>query len=72
MLPPPDILLVEDDAGVRRVMRAALTDEGYRVVVATHGADVLHVLRTQPQPCLILLDLRMPVRDGWAFVTAQR
>lgn len=66
-LPAGVILLVEDEASVREVIEAVLQDEGYRVVCAEHGADALEVLREGLRPCIIILDLMMPVMDGWQF-----
>lgn len=68
------ILIVEDDAGIRAVLAEALTDEGYTVTQAEHGAHALALLNGSEtvQPQLILLDDRMPVMDGAAFVRAYR
>lgn len=46
-----------------------LADEGYAVVTATNGAEALAVLAAV-EPAAILLDMRMPVMDGWQFVRA--
>jgi CheY-like chemotaxis protein len=66
------ILIVEDDAAIREDLSELLRDEGYDVLTACNGAqglDVLHLLRSCGQrPCLVLLDLMMPVMDGWAMV----
>jgi CheY-like chemotaxis protein len=68
-----DILLVEDNADIRAVLIEFLTDEGYVVCGATHGADALAVLRGTPAlPRLIVLDLMMPVLNGWEFRARQR
>jgi two-component system, cell cycle response regulator DivK len=61
---PKTILVVEDDDSVRSIYSAALVARGYRVISATHGAEGVHFARRN-QPDLILLDLRMPVMDGW-------
>jgi CheY-like chemotaxis protein len=61
------ILLVEDDQDVRESLSDALELEGYRVVCAEHGAAALRHLGTGARPCLILLDLMMPVMDGQTF-----
>lgn len=61
------VLIVEDDDDIREVMIEILTESGYSVCSARHGADALEQLRTGPKPELILLDLTMPVMDGWAF-----
>jgi CheY-like chemotaxis protein len=68
-----DILLIEDDADIRAVLIEFLTDEGYIVCGAEHGADALALLSgTTATPRLILLDLMMPVMNGWTFCTRQR
>jgi len=65
------VLVVEDTPAVRQLLVLALTDEGYRVQAAVHGAHALQLLETLA-PCLILLDLRMPVLDGYGFARAYR
>jgi len=67
------ILLVEDDDALRQVLAEVLVDEGYRVDSAANGQAALDHLKESPaSPDLILLDLVMPVMDGWAFRDAQR
>jgi CheY-like chemotaxis protein len=61
------VLVVEDDDDIREVMIEILTERGYTVCLARHGAEALKQLRTGPRPGIILLDLTMPVMDGWAF-----
>jgi CheY-like chemotaxis protein len=65
------ILVVEDDADLRFLIAESLTDEGYAVVTAPHGAAALDCV-AQARPRAILLDMRMPVMDGWAFAQAYR
>ena len=65
------VLVVEDDPHIRHVIYEVLTDEGYQVVTVEHGAAALVCLE-QTRPCLILLDLMMPVMDGFAFRAIQR
>jgi CheY-like chemotaxis protein len=60
------ILVIEDDSDIREDLAELLRDQGYRVVTARNGAEALEHLRSEP-PCLILLDLMMPVMDGWEF-----
>jgi CheY-like chemotaxis protein len=62
------ILLVEDDQDVREAIQQALEFEGYQVRTARHGDEALQALRTGTRPALILLDLMMPVMDGWEFL----
>lgn len=62
------ILLVEDDEIVRRAVQMVLEWEGYQVQCAGNGQEALDALRSgQTQPCLILLDVMMPVLDGEQF-----
>jgi len=68
---PEHILVVEDDKNLRDSLSDALSLEGYEVVCAEHGEAALQYLRKGARPCLILLDLMMPVMDGWAFRAAQ-
>ena len=70
-LPASVILLVEDEASIREVMEEVLRAEGYGVVCADNGADALATLRGGLRPCMIILDLMMPVMDGWQFRAAQ-
>ena len=68
----PRILLVDDDASLRETLAEFLEERGYEVSCAADGRSALAVLATQPRPDAILLDLAMPVMDGWAFRAAQR
>ena len=61
------ILLVEDDDDLRDALVGALADERYRVVGVANGREALDSLKTGPRPSLILLDLLMPVMNGWVF-----
>jgi CheY-like chemotaxis protein len=66
------ILLVEDDADIADAMKQMLELEGYEVDRASHGAEALSMLRDSGASAdLILLDLWMPVMDGFAFRKAQ-
>jgi CheY-like chemotaxis protein len=64
------ILVIEDDEGIRTMMQAALEWEGYRVLTATNGKEGIDVLQNSSPICMILLDLMMPVMDGWEFMHA--
>jgi DNA-binding response OmpR family regulator len=66
------ILLVEDDLEIRLAVREILEAEGYRVVDAPHGRDGLARLEGASVPCLILLDLMMPVMSGADFLQLLR
>jgi CheY-like chemotaxis protein len=65
------ILLVEDDTDIREEMAALLEGEGYQVAQARNGQEALDRLKTIPVPCIILLDLMMPVMNGWDFRARQ-
>jgi CheY-like chemotaxis protein len=63
-----DVMVVEDDYAIRETLKELLEEEGYRVTQAANGAEALARLRdTDGPPSLILLDLMMPVMDGWEF-----
>jgi CheY-like chemotaxis protein len=66
------ILVVEDDDDVRASIAEMLTDAGYDVVTATDGSRALEVLRADPAFALIVLDLFMPVMNGWRFREEQK
>ena len=67
------VLVVDDDHDVREALREVLEDHGYQVLEAGNGHDALALLRREASPpCLILLDIMMPVMDGWEFRAAQR
>jgi len=61
------VLLVEDDVDIREAVSAVLEAEGYTVLTAGNGEEALRTLE-QGQPCVVLLDLMMPVMDGWDFL----
>jgi CheY-like chemotaxis protein len=65
------ILVVDDDASIRSFIELALDTEGYQVVTAPNGALALDAAG-HGEPDLILLDMRMPVMDGWTFARAYR
>ena len=66
------ILIVEDDSDLREALSEVLRDEGYTVEMAADGREALDHLRRQSRPSLILLDLTMPVMNGWQFRDEQR
>ena len=76
MSPPEQarrILIVEDDRDLREALTETLRDEGYEVAGAAHGREALELLRGSfRRPALILLDLTMPVMNGWQFRSHQR
>jgi CheY-like chemotaxis protein len=67
--PPCTVLVVEDDADTRDMLRRMLTKEGWAVTEATNGRVALERVAASP-PELILLDLMMPELDGFAFIEA--
>ena len=67
------LLLVEDDKDIRETLAEILVEEGYQVRAAKDGREALRSLDSAEQlPALILLDLMMPVMDGWKFREEQR
>jgi CheY-like chemotaxis protein len=66
------VLIVDDDAAVRGLMARFLGHGGYTVIEADNGQAALAYLRGGGEASVILLDLRMPVMDGWAFRREQR
>jgi CheY-like chemotaxis protein len=62
-----NILIVEDEKGIQEILKDALEMEGYKVFTADNGQEGLDLLPKIPTPCLILLDLMMPVMNGWQF-----
>jgi CheY-like chemotaxis protein len=76
--PPPEdirvrgvVLVVDDDPSLRALAKTLLTCQGYHVVVAEHGEDGIRRLR-ECCPDVIVLDLNMPVMDGWQFRAEQQ
>ena len=66
------ILLIEDDPDIQHNLAFILEDEGFRVHTANHGQEALNLLRDgSPLPDAILLDLMMPVVDGYSFRAQQ-
>jgi CheY-like chemotaxis protein len=63
-----NILIVEDDEDIRAAMAELLESEGFEVAVASNGQEGLEVLGQMGAPCLVLLDLMMPVMNGEDFL----
>src|SRR3954469_20651296 len=61
------VLVVDDDPDILQTLALCLSTEGYRVLMASNGKEALDVLGRE-KPACILLDLMMPVMDGWQFV----
>jgi CheY-like chemotaxis protein len=73
-LPAPhrcSVLVVDDNADVRELLRVALQAEGYMVACVDNGRAALLHLRSHAVTCMIVLDLMLPVMDGAHFRTAQ-
>ena len=66
------ILIVEDDVDLAQVAAEVLQAAGYRTAIAANGHEALNLLRTNNHADLILLDMMMPVMDGWKFREEQR
>ena len=65
------VLIVDDDRDIRETLAEILADEGYEVHTARNGAEGLEVV-ARVRPCLVLLDLFMPVMDGAEFRRRQQ
>jgi CheY-like chemotaxis protein len=61
------LLIIEDDEATWRSLAEALQGDGFDVVTAADGREGLQLLRGGPRPSAILLDVMMPVMDGWDF-----
>ncbi len=66
----PKILIVEDDDDIRATCREILEGEGFAVETCVNGKDAVAFLDGYQEPCLILLDMMMPIMNGREFMTA--
>lgn len=66
------MLVVDDDADVRELLRLALAGNGYFVAAVSNGREALEHLRSHADTCIIVLDLLLPVMDGARFRLAQQ
>ncbi len=66
------LLVIEDDSDIREALDGLLSMEGFRVTGCSNGREALEWLRISPKPDLILLDLMMPIMDGWQFRVVQK
>ncbi len=65
----PELLVVEDDHDARVLLRELLEGAGYHVTTTANGRDALRRLRDEAElPALIIVDLRMPLMDGWELL----
>jgi CheY-like chemotaxis protein len=67
----PTVLVVEDDEALQQLVAMLLEDQHYHVELAGNGEEALQKVKAQ-MPDLILLDMKMPVMDGWMFVKRLR
>jgi len=66
------VLVVDDDRAIREMLRVALEVEGYAVTTLGDGRGVADALLGMREPCIVLLDLMMPVVSGWDVCEALR
>jgi CheY-like chemotaxis protein len=66
------ILVVEDDQEAREALADVLSSEGYQVVLAGNGLEALELLNGGLRPAVALVDLQMPVMDGWRLLAQLR
>src|SRR5437870_2187057 len=66
------VLIVEDDPNTREAMKCLIESHGHVVATARDGNEALSVLRSGMRPCLIVLDLTLPNKDGFQFRRDQR
>ena len=67
---PLTVMVVDDQALFRQSLQDRLRSDGYDVVSAENGAEALELLEAAPSPCVVLLDLMMPVMNGVEFLHA--
>lgn len=67
-----NILVIEDDDAIRESIVEVLSEEGYEVHSAIHGEEGMRVLESIPGPTLVLLDMMMPIMNGWQFIDAEK
>lgn len=65
------VLVIDDDEAMCELLRQSLGDQGFAVATVPHGAAALELVKHH-NPAVILVDLRMPIMDGWAFVEQYR
>jgi CheY-like chemotaxis protein len=70
--PLAPVLVVDDNAETREVLKLVLEVSGYAVALARDGSEAMDYLRSGNAACLVILDLLMPVMDGWTFLKVLR
>jgi two-component system, OmpR family, response regulator len=68
-MPDSYVLVVDDDPAIRGLVADALRSEGFNVDLAAHGREALEAIRAR-RPVTVVLDLMMPVMDGFSFMEA--
>lgn len=66
------VLIVDDDDDIREAVRDLLEGEHIPVATASNGREALDYLLNEERPCLVLLDLMMPVMNGWELLWAMK
>jgi len=68
---PREVLIVDDDLDARQALAELLEYRGFSVASAANGREALNYLRNSSLPRIIILDLMMPMMDGWEFLEHQ-
>jgi CheY-like chemotaxis protein len=68
----PCILIIDDDLAIREALSEVIESRGFSVISAANGKEALSLLRSVALPAAIMLDLMMPVMDGYTFLEEQR
>ena len=63
------ILIIDDNEAIRDALSWSLNEKGYRILTAAHGQEAWDIMEQKGAPSLILLDMMMPVMDGYEFRT---
>jgi CheY-like chemotaxis protein len=67
------VMIIEDDPDIRAALADVIAEDGHETITAANGRDALEQLQTSAvAPCVIVLDLMMPVMDGWQFAAGLR
>ena len=66
------VVIIDDDEMIRNSLKLMLQNEHFNVYTASNGKEGLDFLNTIQSPCLILLDLMMPIMDGWEFLDLRK
>jgi CheY-like chemotaxis protein len=67
---PKTILIIEDEKEILYTLKEFLEFEDYQVIIAVNGLESMELLKTSVMPNLILLDMKMPIMNGWEFAAA--